>query len=232
MLKPNIILTHGALGSSRYFAPLKKALSEHFQVFDLDFDGHGNKPLSKPFSIELFTSNLCHFIMENGLEKSPIFGYSMGGYVALNAALKHPHLIGDIVTLGTKFDWTPEGAQREVAMLNPTKIEEKVPHFAASLKALHTPGDWKKVMQETVQLMLDLGNGKGLKMSDYSAINQNVTIGIGTKDKMVTIAESKSTANLLPNGMLTILEDLPHPIEMVDVEVLSAFILTSLENKN
>lgn len=232
MLKPNIILTHGALGSSRYFAQLKKVLSEHFQVFDLDFDGHGNKPMTNPFSIDLFTTNLCHFITENGLEKSPIFGYSMGGYVALNAALKHPNLIGDIVTLGTKFDWTPEGAQKEVSMLNPVKIEEKVPHFAASLKALHAPNDWKKVMLETAQLMLDLGDGKGLKMSDYGAIIQNVTIGIGSKDKMVTIDESKSTANLLPNGMLTILEDVPHPIEMVDLEVLSAYILAALENDN
>jgi pimeloyl-ACP methyl ester carboxylesterase len=51
----------------------------------------------------------------------------MGGYVALKTAVLHPGRIEAIVTLGTKFHWDPENASNEVRMLNPEKIEEKVP---------------------------------------------------------------------------------------------------------
>ena len=46
-------------------------------------------------------------------------GHSMGGYVALKLALKRPELVDRIITLGTKFNWTPEVAAKEVKMLNP-----------------------------------------------------------------------------------------------------------------
>ena len=54
----------------------------------------------------------------------------MGGYVALQLANKHPKYVQKIITLGTKFAWDKETAAKEVKMLNPEKIEEKIPAFA------------------------------------------------------------------------------------------------------
>ena len=47
------------------------------------------------------------------ITRADIFGYSMGGYVALHAARRHPERIGSIMTLGTKFAWDTPTAEKE-----------------------------------------------------------------------------------------------------------------------
>ncbi len=223
-MKNNLLLLHGALGSKQQLEALKTILSKDFQVFDLNFNGHGGSTGGQVFSIDLFTANALSCIEANGIEQVNIFGYSMGGYVGLNLAKDHPALIGKIVTLGTKFDWTEETAQKEVRMLNPAKIEEKVPAFAHALKELHHPNDWKEVMNKTAEMMLDLGRSSALTKADLQKINQEVLIGIGSRDRMVGLEESTEAANVLTQGTLKIIEDFEHPIEKVDVEKLASII--------
>ena len=129
----------------------------------MNFEGHGGRPSDRPYSIDAFSENLVSFIHEKELNQANIFGYSMGGYVALKTAQTRPDLINKIFTLGTKFNWSPESAAKEVKMLNPDKIEEKVPAFAKALQERHSPGDWKVVLRKTSEMMIDLGHRSCLK---------------------------------------------------------------------
>lgn len=224
MTKKNILLLHGALGSTKQFKALKNVLSNDFKVYDLNFEGHGGRPSTQDFSMDVFADNVIAFLQKHKIEQTNIFGYSMGGYVALTLALKHPNLVQKIVTLGTKFNWTPEVAEQEIKMLNPEKIQEKVPSFAKALEATHAPNDWKIVMQKTAQMMSNLGNGKKLNEEDLKQINHSALIGIGRLDRMVSLEESEQAANSLPNATLRIMEDFKHPIEKVDVHQLATMI--------
>jgi len=224
MSKPNLLLLHGALGSKNQFTHLKRSLADQFNVYDLDFEGHGGRLSDKDYSISLFANNIMDFIEENSLVKTHIFGYSMGGYVALKLASENQTWIDRIVTLGTKFNWTPEIADKEVRMLNPSKVEEKVPKFATYLSKLHSPDDWKTIMRKTAQMIIDMGNGKKLSEIELSSITNKILIGIGELDNMVTTEESKYTAELIPNGELDIIEGLKHPIETVDVNRLAVLL--------
>lgn len=228
-MKPNLILLHGALGTKAQFKSLKEQLSDHFEVHDLDFEGHGSNHSSNEFSMELFAQNVIQYLTELNIEQTHIFGYSMGGYVGLTVAKSTPERIGKIITLGTKFNWTKEIAEQEIKMLNPDKIEEKVPAFAQSLQAIHTHNDWKEMMRKTADMMLGLGMGKRLSSEDLEKIATEVLIGIGDKDRMVSIEESKESANILPNGYLKIIEGFPHPIEKVDTEILKSIIIDFIQ---
>ena len=227
-MKEKLLLLHGALGSKKQFNAIKDALNEQFDVYHLNFEGHGGVQSEKEFSIQLFTENVIKFLEENSIEKINVFGYSMGGYVALNTALKAPGSISKIVTLGTKFNWDIESANKEVRMLNPDKIEEKVPQFANKLKKEHHPLDWKEVVSKTANMMLGMANGNKLKEEDLKKINHNVVIGIGTLDKMVSLEESENASNLLPNGSLNQLKDFQHPIDKVDPSDLVLFVKEAL----
>ena len=226
-MKEKLLLLHGALGSKNQFNTIKDKLQDFFEVHVLNFEGHGGRETRKAFSIKLFTENVIHYLEEASIEEANIFGYSMGGYVALNTALSIPPKIKKIMTLGTKFKWDIESAEKEVKMLNPIKIEEKVPHFAEKLKREHQPQDWKIIMEKTASMMLDMANGAKLEDADFKKIKQPVTIGIGTLDNMVSYEESEQVAKLLPHAKLMRLNDVKHPIEKIATEELLHYILSN-----
>ncbi|MEM8891449.1 MAG: alpha/beta hydrolase [Bacteroidota bacterium] len=223
-MKSKLLLLHGALGSSRQFDALKEILSDRYDLYTMNFEGHGGRSSDQEFSIQLFTQNVITFLSEQGISKINIFGYSMGGYVALNLAHQHPELVEKIITLGTKFDWTEESAAKETRMLHPEKIEEKVPKFAEMLKKLHAPLDWKELMQKTAQMMLSMGAGEKIHTEQLQQIKQQVVIGLGSEDKMVSKEESEAAVDELPQASFRLLEGVQHPIDRVDPQTLANYI--------
>jgi len=223
-MKEKLLLLHGALGIKNQFNELKSILHQDFIVYDMNFEGHGGLVSVNEFSIELFTQNVLDYLKEKDLNKIHVFGYSMGGYVALNLAINYPGVITKIVTLGTKFDWTPEGAEKEVKMLNPDVIELKVPKFAIQLATNHSADNWKKVMKNTADMMYGLGNGKKIANEKFKQIHHNVLICIGGNDTMVSVEESEEVVEVLQNGKLKVIEGFQHPIDKVDKQALASII--------
>lgn len=227
--KPTILLLHGALGSRTQFDHLVPSLERSMHVLTMNFAGHGGRPTARSFDMELFTDDLMTFLDENGLDRTHIFGFSMGGYVALKTALNYPDRIGHIATLGTKFNWTPESAAKELRMLDPDSILEKVPHFAERLRTIHHPQDWKTVVRRTGEMMTGLGSGKRLSENDLQKIGNRVIIGIGDQDEMVSVEESAWAADNLPDGTLTILQGVKHPIEKLNPDIVQNLLFELLE---
>ncbi len=154
-----ILLLHGALGSKDQFDGLQTALSAQFKVHTFNFSGHGRRPSHHhAFTIQNFCHEVLDWMNENYIKTTDVFGYSMGGYVALWMARFYPDRIGRIFTLGTKLKWNEEEAEREIKLLNPEKIVEKVPAFAQALAQLHGEHEWKSVMTKTAALMRDLAH--------------------------------------------------------------------------
>lgn len=220
-MKKPIILLHGALGSENGLDSLKSALANQFELYSFNFSGHGQKEFSaNGFGIEVFADELSAFINKNNFDKVDIFGYSMGGYVALYLASIQPKLIKSIVTLGTKFNWTPENADLETSRMNPEVMKEKIPSYTRLLSEKHGEA-WEKLIYQTAGMMLDLGEDPLLNGQILSAIDIPVHIMRGDQDHMVTEEESKSASAALPQGMYVSLNGTPHPIEKVDMAILA-----------
>lgn len=216
----NIILLHGAIGAKDQLEPLAVELKQHgYNVYTLSFSGHGQTPFQTHFGIEQFALELEEFIKENKLDKPTVFGYSMGGYVALYLAKQQPNLLGNIITLGTKFEWSPEIAKKEVKMLDSKTIIEKVPKFAEALQKRHGQ-DWELLLQKTAEMMLSLGNKNALSLNDFASIENKVLIGLADKDNMVSLEETTAVYKQLKNGAMYMLPNTKHPIESVNLGLL------------
>lgn len=221
-----LLLLHGALGSAAQFDELRRHLPAEYPVYALNFPGHGGLNTDTEFSIPRFADSVLAFLDENNLSRVRIFGYSMGGYVALYLAWKHPELMESIATLGTKFDWTPDSAARETARLDPEKIAAKVPAFAQLLAERHTPAHWQAVVRRTAELLHGLGNGHALGREAFAAITCPVRIGWGDEDNMVTREESERVAGWLPRGAFEMLPGTKHPFEQVDAGSLANWLIS------
>ncbi len=221
-----LLLLHGALGASEQFLPIKEALKEQYELHSIDFYGHGTSAFSSAgFAIPVFAKQVIEYLDKNNMASINIFGYSMGGYVALYLAKHYPLRVNKIMTLATKFVWTPEIAASETKMLNPELIESKVPDFAQQLKARHGEHKWKELLQHTAEMMVDMGNNAVLNSKDYSTIEQAVLLGLGDRDKMVSLQESQEVFKSLKNSGFYILPYTKHPLESVDTKRLSTEII-------
>ncbi|MBX3044774.1 MAG: alpha/beta hydrolase [Candidatus Kapabacteria bacterium] len=216
----NIILLHGAIGAAVQFEPIEQRLKSNFGVYKFDFSGHGSRSeFEGELSIEQFTEDLHNFISEESLFGADVFGYSMGGYVALNYASKYPENLSNIMTLATKFDWTPESAAIESKMLNPQKIIDKVPKFAEYLKSLH--GEcWTQLLEKTARMIINIGNNPLINKSKLAEICNHVRISVGDRDKMVSIVESYDAFRNLNKASFAVLPDTEHPIDKINFERL------------
>lgn len=222
MTKIPLLLLHGALGSARQFDALRPLLPSAWPVHAPDFPGHGEKAGDgRPFSMERFSDFMLNYLHTNNILTVNMFGYSMGGYAALYFASKHPERTGRIFTLGTKFDWNPGTATKETALLDPEKIESKVPAFARMLSERHASGDWKAVLRRTADMLRNLGAGQGIPPGAFAGIHCPVAVGLGEWDNMVTPEESRAVAESLPRGRFEILSGCKHPIEQVDFVLLA-----------
>ncbi|HLP29328.1 MAG TPA: alpha/beta fold hydrolase [Candidatus Didemnitutus sp.] len=223
-----ITILHGALGSAHQFEKLRSVLGVPSTV--ISFHGHGGTvDTNEPWSIDLFSKQL-ETELEYASSQGPalIFGYSMGGYVALDCALRRPDLIRRIVTLGTKLEWTREGAEHETTKLNPEVIEAKVPAFAADLALRHGKDRWKSVLHKTAELMRSLGASPVLTHERVGSLKTPVRYGIGDRDEMVTLAETVDFYKATPDAELAVVPGTRHPMERVNPTLLSHHILSFL----
>jgi len=211
-----LILLHGALASRDQFTALRKLLEDDHEVYDLNFSGHGDNRSIHDFSMERFTADVVEMMEDKGITHANFFGYSMGGYVALLVARNFPSLVGRVITLATKFDWTPESAAQETRRLIPEKVEAKVPAFADTLRLRHGDPHWKQVMLKTSRMMTGLGQGDAMKPQDFRDILQPVLLMVGELDHMVSAEETLTIADVLPRGELRVLEGIHHPFESLD----------------
>ncbi|MCW3084093.1 MAG: alpha/beta hydrolase [Bacteroidetes bacterium] len=217
----HVLLLHGAIGAKDQLQPLGEKLKTDFIIHNLNFSGHGGEAMQDVFSMEIFAQDVLNYLQKNNLGQVSIFGYSMGGYVALYLAKHYPERIKNVFTLATKFLWTPEIAAKEIKMLDAEKIVVKIPAFAATLEKRHQPNDWKIVLSKTAEMMISLGTNNPLQLADYAGIGQPVMIGIGDKDTMVTLEETIDMYRQLKNANFMVLPETQHPIEKVDVERLA-----------
>lgn len=216
-----LLLLHGALGDSKQLIPFAQRFVNTYEVFTLNFSGHGNDTSNcDAFSISQFAGDVLNFLDKNNIDKISIFGYSMGGYVAMYLALHHPDRLDKIITLATKYRWNSETAAREAGMLDADKMLQKVPAYARVLEDRHTGIGWRGMLNKTRDMMLAMGNDNPLKEADYGNIFVSALIMLGDRDKMVSLDETLAVYSAMPAAQLCVLPGTPHPIEQVPAETL------------
>ncbi len=221
-----ILLLHGALGSKNDFKKIEESLLKHYHVYSINFSGHDSTETAiLELSIENLATQVLRWMEQQKIDSIHIFGYSMGGYVALYLARHYPTKVKKMITLGTKFNWNQEEANQQIRFLNPSKMLEKVPQFAEKLASVYGEDKWKILVNSTAHLMHQLGINHLLD-SDFELIQHSTLLCIGSQDTMVTEEETRHVHSLLKNSNMFIMANTKHPIEEVSIDYLVSTILS------
>ena len=218
----NLLLLHGALGTAAQFDDLIPYLDTDFSIHRLTFAGHGDQRLAEgKLRIEALAADTLAALDSHNLQQTDIFGYSMGGYVALHLAHIAPGRVGRVFTLGTELLWSPERAARDVKMLDADAIEAKVPHFARALETRHTALGWRGLLEVTAEMLVDLGEHPRLAEETLRSLPQRIRLGVGDRDTTAGVADTYEAYRMLKQGEFQVFPATPHPFERIDLGVLA-----------
>lgn len=218
-----LVILHGALGSAHQF----NSLCEHYPHSRVvEFYGHGAQvALPGQPSIDAFVDQLEAELVAIG-RPCNVFGYSMGGYVAMMLALRRPELFRAILTLGTKLAWSEDTAASEAMKLQPDVIRAKVPAYAEDLARRHGDDRWPRLLAETAAVMADLGSNPRLTTDSVRSMSVPTRLCVGDRDEMVSIDETLGLYRGLQAGadgkrhQMAVLPGVRHPIEKAPVHVV------------
>jgi pimeloyl-ACP methyl ester carboxylesterase len=99
-----MVLLHGGLGSGEMFGPVLPVLAQHHQVIAVDLQGHGRTPdIDRPIDVRLMADDIAALIDHLGLDRPDLVGYSLGGGVALQTAVKYPAKIRRLVVVSANI---------------------------------------------------------------------------------------------------------------------------------
>lgn len=98
-----IIFSHGLLWNSRLFSQQVEALKRRYRCICYDHRGQGQSTAPPGGDIDLRTvyEDAVAFIQALGLAPCHFVGLSMGGFVGLRVAARHPELLRSLVLLDT-----------------------------------------------------------------------------------------------------------------------------------
>jgi pimeloyl-ACP methyl ester carboxylesterase len=153
-----LILLHGGLGVIEMYAPILPALADNRQVVAVELQGHGHTPdVDRPLSFEAMADDVAALVQQLGFENADLFGYSLGGGVALQTTIRHPEVVRKLVVVSTPCrgdGWYPEVRAGMRAMnAEVAKTWVGSPMQQAYVSVAPNPEDWPALVAKTGQLV-------------------------------------------------------------------------------
>lgn len=174
----SIVCLHGFTGSSIAFASLATGLVER-HVYSPDFRGHGDSEWAADlaYSVDDYVADLEGLVGVWGLQTFAMIGTSLGGYVAMRFAARHPEVVSALVI----NDIGPEDVPAQVDVMRSRKdvILRDFESFNAAAEAVDAmmggrlPGDL--VQLRTRALYRQAFSGRWVRKMDPGLLEHRFT---------------------------------------------------------
>ena len=100
-----LVFIHGGLADRSFYDRQLEALSDRYRVIALDLAGHGESGKNRPsLGISQFGTDAASVVLAEKLERVVVLGNSLGGPVAIDAALRLPDRVIGVIGIDTFQD--------------------------------------------------------------------------------------------------------------------------------
>ena len=200
-----VILLHGGLANSDYWGAQVQALAARHRVVLMDSRGHGRSGRdARPFGYDLMADDVVGLLDFLHLGPVDVVGWSDGGIIALDLALRHADRVRRIFAFAANT--VTSGVEDDV---------EKNPTFAAFIaraggeyRALSpTPGDYAAFLEQIGHMWASQPNWTDAQLRTIEA---PVLIIDGDHDEAIKRPHTEYMAATIPHAGLSILPNASH----------------------
>jgi len=180
-----LVLLPGGFWTVEAMGELVPQLATTRRVIGVELQGHGHTAdTERALRFELMADDIAALIRHLGLEQADLFGFSLGGGVGLQTAIRHPEVVRKLVLASTAFKrdgWYPEvlagmasisvdtfaGTPIHDAYLQTSPRPEAWPVFVAKMRHLLSEDyDWTEgVAALTIPTLILVGDADGLRLA-------------------------------------------------------------------
>jgi pimeloyl-ACP methyl ester carboxylesterase len=222
-----LLLLHGGLASSDYWAAQIPAFAKDHEVIVVDSRGHGRstRDSTLPYSYDLMAADVVALLDQLRIPKASIVGWSDGGIIGLDLAIKYPARVDRLFAFGANsdpsgvkpdatrdpvFDAYIKDAGKRYARLSPTPNG-----FDAFVAAISTM--WNTQPNFTNQ---DLGR-----------ITAPTMIADGEYDEAIVRAHTVALAHAIPGAKLLIMPRVSHFAQIQAPEEYNHAVLAFIDGR-
>lgn len=220
-----VLLIHGGLGHAGIWAAQVADLMRDHLVIVADSRGHGRSTRDeRPFGYDLMAEDYLALLDHLGIDKADIVGWSDGGIIGLDIALKHPGRVDDLFAHAANV--TVDGVDPAVA------TDEVFGAYVAWMgedyaRLSPTPGEFDAFVEQI--------SGMWASQPDWSdeelaTIATPVTIALGDHDEAVTRAHADHMAAVIPGATEVILPGASHFAMLQAPEEYNAAVRAAIDN--
>jgi pimeloyl-ACP methyl ester carboxylesterase len=226
--KPVVLLPGGLLTIGLSFGTILPILAETQQVIAVELQGHGHTAdIDREPSFQNMASDVVGLLDHLGIERADLFGFSLGGLVALQMALSHPQRVDRLISAATHF--RSEGYH----------IEIRDPEQWATSTRMPTENDFKAMRDAHAEVAPDPSQFDGIEaklqpalgavdewtLDDLRGITAPTLLIIGDHD-FVTIEHAAHMHDLIPGSHLAVLPNTTHMavIDRVPPSMITEFL--------
>ena len=227
---PVIMLNHWGAVLDNFDPRIVDGLAASRPVIAFDYRGVGASGGTAPLTVAEMAGDAIAFIRALGFAEVDLLGFSLGGFVAQDIALKEPDLVRKIILTGTG-PAGGEGIEKVGAVSWPLIIKGMLtfrdPKFylfftstanghRAAKEFLNRLKERKADRDKPIGVGAFLRQLKAIKawgtqaQQDLRRIQKPVLVVNGEQDKMVPSSNSIDLARRLPNAELVLYEDAGH----------------------
>ena len=206
-----LVLLHGNGEDHHVFDRLVPLLAPGRALVGVASRGHGRSPRGGgPLTIASMSEDVEAVLVELGLEHVDVLGYSDGGNVALELALRHPARIGRMVVCGANLD--PAG-------LRPSVLRAMV----AARSGLQVSRRFWRGAARRIELMDLMVDDPHIAPARLARVGAPVLVVVGERD-VVRPEHSRLIADSLPSGDLAVVAGVGHAVPQQRPEVLARLV--------
>lgn len=244
---PAIVLLHSFLCDGEMWSPQINALSGHYRVINVDLRGHGQSGVADaPLDIYDLVADVVAVLDQEGVQNAIWGGLSIGGMIALRAAITVPDRVSHLILLdthaGTETRFKIAKYKTLVLLAKLLGIRPMLNIVAKLMFGQHTLREqpelvthWKNKFASmslvSIQHVVNALCARDSLKKHLAEISQPAMVIVGEEDTSLPPPCSIALAKRLADARLTIVEHAGHLSTLEQPEAVNQAILDFLSTQ-